>query len=91
MLQNIKLALRINSSTFDDEIFDLIDAAKADLMLVGISEAKVNDYNDALIRRAITIYCKANFGLDNPDSEKLMKSYEMLKMSMSLAGDYNVV
>jgi uncharacterized protein involved in exopolysaccharide biosynthesis len=46
---------------------------------------------DPLVKRAITAYVKANFGWDNPDAERLQRSYDLLKMHLSLAGDYNAV
>jgi len=87
MLESMKLALRIKSSAFDLEILDLINAAKLDLRLSGI--IKINE-EDPLILQAVKIYCKANFGLDNKDSEKYQASYESLKQHLSLCGDYNV-
>ena len=87
MLQAIKLALRINSSAFDTEITDLIQSAKLDMKISGIVKI---DETDPLIQQAIKIYCKANFGLDNKDSEKYQKSYDMLKQHLALCGDYNV-
>lgn len=87
MLESIKLALRIKSSAFDTEINDLIEAAKLDLSISGIKNTKETD---TLIQQAIKTYCKANFGLDNKDSEKYQKSYDMLKQHLSLCGDYNV-
>lgn len=93
MLQDIKPKLRISTSNnaFDQEILDLIDEARHDLMLSGVSSVKAKDDNDPLIKRAITTYCKANFGYDNPDVDRLNRSYEMLKQHLSLAGDYNAV
>lgn len=88
LLSSVKTALRVTANAFDGEIQDLIDAAKADLIVSGVSTSKVNDETDSLIRRAVTIYCKANFGWNNPDAERLQKSYEMLKNHLSLAGDY---
>ena len=88
MLEKVKLALRIKSNKLDEEITDLIEACKIDLSLSGVK--KIED-TDPLIQQAIKLYCKANFGLDNKDSEKYQKSYEMLKISLSLCGDYNVV
>ena len=88
MLEKVKLALRIKSNKLDEEIADLIEACKIDLSLSGVK--KIED-TDLLIQQAIKLYCKANFGLDNKDSEKYQKSYEMLKISLSLCGDYNVV
>jgi uncharacterized phage protein (predicted DNA packaging) len=88
MLNDIKTALRISHTALDTEILDLIEEARADLMLSGISDLKANDDKDPLIKRAIKTYCKANFGFDNPDSDKLNRSYESLKNHLSLAGDY---
>lgn len=87
MLQKIKMSLRIRSNAFDLEINDLIQSAKLDLKLSGV--AKV-DESDPLIAQAINTYCKANFGLDNKDSEKYQISYDMQKQQLSLCGDYNV-
>lgn len=88
MLDDVKLALRISTTAFDSEISDLISAARQDLILAGIAADKANDDTDSLIKRAISLYCKANFG-NNPDSERYQKSYDMLKCSLALAGDYN--
>ena len=85
-LNKIKLALRISTDSFDEELRDLIDACKLDLKLSGVTN--VNE-DDSLIKRAIILYCKANFGLENKDSEKYEKSYELLKQHLSLSGDYN--
>ena len=87
MLEKIKLSLRIKSNTFDTEIFDLIESAKLDLKYSGVVLIREDD---PLIVQAIKTYCKANFGLDNKDSEKYQKSYDMLKQHLSLCGDYNV-
>lgn len=87
MLDKVKLALRIKSIKLDEEIEDLIESCKIDLSIGGVR--KINE-DDPLIQRAIIIYCKANFGMDNNDSEKYQKSYDLLKQSLSLCGDYNV-
>lgn len=88
ILDDIKIALRISNTAFDTEINDLIAAARADLKLSGILESKVNDDTDPLIKRAITVYVKAHFGWNNPDSEKLQQSYEMLKRHLALSQEY---
>lgn len=43
---------------------------------------------DPLIKRAIIVYVKANFGWNNPDAEKLQQSYEMLKCHLALSQEY---
>lgn len=86
MLEKVKNSLRVSGNAFDIEIADLIEAAKLDLKISGV--VKIND-DDALIQRAITVYCKANFGYDNAEAERFQNSYDMLKQHLSLAGDYN--
>ena len=86
MLEKVKLALRIKATSLDSEITDLIEACKIDLSISGI---KVINDTDPIIQRAIIVYCKANFGLDNKDSEKYQMSYDMLKQSLALCSDYN--
>ena len=87
ILDDVKVALRIaaTNTAFDGEVGDLIDAAKDDLQLAGITS---DDTTDPLIKRAVITYCKAHFGYDNPDADRFIKSYEMLKMHLTLAEDY---
>ncbi len=85
MIESVKLALRIKSSAFDAEINDLIDEAVRDLEISGIVNISLDD---ALISKAIKTYCKANFGIDNKDSEKYQESYESIKNKLALCGDY---
>lgn len=85
MLQKIKDALRVSGSALDEEIQDLIEAAQADLRLSGITK----DETDPLIIRAITIYCKAHFGYEEPaQAELFMKSYQALKTHLALSQEY---
>ena len=88
MLQKIKDALRVSGSALDIEIQDLIEAAKADLRLSGITKNE----DDPLIVRAITIYCKAHFGYEEPaQAELFMKSYNALKAHLALSQEYTEV
>ncbi len=89
MLNDVKQALRITGNDFDLEVQDLIDAAKADLQLSGVSETKVNDSTDSLIKRAIIIYCRAHFDYDDKAADKLLQSYVMLKTHLTLTEEYS--
>ena len=86
LIDDIKISLRISSVAYNTEITDLINACKDDLTLSGINTTA--DTED-LIKRCINLYVKANFGWDNPDAERLMKSYEMLKSHLALSADYS--
>ena len=87
MIDKVKVALRISSATtaYDGEITDLISAAEADLLLSGVVAI---DETDVLIIRAVTTYCKANFGWDNPDAERLQSSYNSIKGHLTSSADY---
>lgn len=85
ILTDVKLALRQDNDTFDDEITDIIAACKIDLFESG---AENTDDTDALVKRAIILYAKANFGLSNPDMEKYQKQYDNLKILMGLSAEY---
>lgn len=90
MLEIVKKALRISATAFDDEITDLVEAARQDLVLSGVTPEIAKHDEDPLIKRAIITYCKANFGYDNPDADRFASSYQALKEHLTLAGEYNV-
>lgn len=90
LLGSVKALLRITSTVFDDEIDDLISSARQDLLLSGVLSSKANSDTDALIKRAIACYVKANFGWENPDYDKFLQSYSMLKQHLTLSQEYTV-
>jgi len=90
LLDDVKSALRISGTAYDTEVTDLINAATLDLSLSGINVSFIGT-DDALIKRAISVYAKAHFGYNNPDADRFMKSYEGIKVHLALSGDYRVV
>lgn len=90
LLEKVKVALRVstNDEGIIDEISDLISSARLDLIQSGVSESKAKLDDDALIQRAIILYAKSQFGIDNPHAERYWESYESLKKHLSYSGDY---
>ena len=85
MLDAVKLAMRpaIKTNAYDDDIRELIEAAKADLEVVGI----IVDESKPLVRQAIKTYCRLHFG--NPENpERLQASYDAQKGQMMSATGY---
>ena len=84
LTEKMRAALRISSTSekITEEINDCIAACKADMKNDGVKET------DELIIRAITLYCKAEFGFNNA-AEQFRKSYDALKMRLSLSAEYN--
>ena len=84
--------MRLSGTALDGEVSDLINAAIADLRLVGISVPEVQGspsekLGDPLLERAIVLYAKAEFGWNN-DAERYRKAYDYLKCALSLSGDH---
>lgn len=85
MLEEVKMALRISNSAYDNEIKNLIDACKSDLETSGVAPSYFLEANyRALIKQAIITYCKAQFGFDNQDASRLNESYELLKQKLAI-------
>ncbi len=78
LLNAAKLRLRkTRSNVLDDDIKQLAEVAITDLKRIGVSDKFLSDCADPIIREAVLTYVNANYG-SNPDSEKLMASYNML-------------
>lgn len=86
-LEKVRNALRIsvsNNEAINDELTDLIKAAKLDL---GIAGVVLPEEIDELVKRAIITYCKMSFGLPE-DYDKLKQSYDEQKAQLSNATGY---
>lgn len=87
-LESVRKYMRLTHIAHDSEIKDLINAARADLVLGGVLEEKALDESDPLILRAVGTYVKAEFGLDNEDSEKYRAAYKELRNGLTLSDSY---
>lgn len=84
ILENVKMALRITTDAYDDEINDLITAAQADLGIAGVI---VPAELTPIVNVAIKTYCKLHFG--EPDEwDRLKRSYDEQKAQLSMATGY---
>ena len=90
MLQKAKLSLRISNDVFNDEINNIIASAKIDLELAGVSPDKLL-VPDAMVEQAILTYCRAHFGMANPDSDRYAESYDLQRTKLSMSGLHNVL
>lgn len=86
MLEKVKLALRIKTTAYNDELTDLIESALDDLKIAGVIIPK-NPATDANIRRAVITFCKMSFGLPE-DYDRLKASYDEQKAQLSNATGY---
>ena len=90
MLARVKLALRITTNAFDNEITGLISAALLDLGLVGIEDdLLVAGTTDELIITAVITYVKLHFG-EPSDPDRLKRSYDEQKAQLITATGYGL-
>ena len=97
LLEDVRVALRVGHDATDSEIEDLIAAALFDIANKGISVSwlgtdpmgaafSVDDIDEealpVMAKRAIVTYAKANYGYDNDDADRLMKSYDSIVRSL---------
>ena len=79
LLDDMKLAVRIKSDAYDDELNMLIDAARADMLRCGVRRELVcpsdSEAVHPLVRMAIYCYCKAHYGYDNDEASRFGVSY----------------
>ena len=87
-LASVRKYMRLTTTAHDQELKDLINAARADLVLGGVIEAKATDEDDPLILRAVATYVKAEFGLDNEDADKYRSSYREQRNGLTLSDKY---
>ena len=85
ILEAVKLALRVSTDVFDNEINDLIEAAKSDLGIVGVENAE----SDPLVKRAVITYCRMYFGQPD-DFDRMKAAYDEQKAQMITATGYGM-
>jgi rRNA-processing protein FCF1 len=74
---SVKNGLRIKHDKLDAEIESTIAAAEADLMRMGVAKDVVNDKDNALVNRAICIYCLWQMTEDERLIDKYHRAYEI--------------
>jgi hypothetical protein len=87
MLTKVKMALRIKTDAYDDELNNLIDAGLIDLGFGGASPDVLTRNADEIVTQAVITYCKMNFGLPE-DYDRLKRSYDEQKAQLGTATNY---
>ena len=85
LVTKAKLALRLSSTAYDEQIDDLISSAKLDL---GIAGVVLPETLDALCNTAILTYVCLHFGQPE-DYDRLKASYDEQKAQLKSATGYN--
>lgn len=86
LIMQAKKARRITTSTFDDEVGRLLEAAMMDL---GVAGVEVPEQLDALVSQAAITYFMANFG-EPENYDRLKRSYDEQKAQLSMHTGHTV-
>lgn len=87
MLDKVKMALRIKTDAFDNELNSLISAGLIDLGFGGAMNEVLTTDADPVVTQAVITYCKMNFGLPE-DYDRLKRSYDEQKAQLGTATGY---
>lgn len=86
LIDDARIALRLTTTAYDNELNRLIKAAKLDLGIAGVT---LPDTLDDICNTAIITYVMTNFG--EPDNyNRLKASYDEQKAQLSMATGYTV-
>lgn len=85
MLDVVKMALRVTTTAYDDELNSLIISAQRDLGVAGVEYPT----SDELISTAVVTYCKMHFGKPTDTEYRNLKaSYDEQKAQLSMCTGY---
>lgn len=89
LLDKVKVACRVTTTAYDEELHDLISAALADIGITDVSPELLTDDQNImpLIQRAVITYCRLNFGQPD-DYDRLKKSYDEQKAQLLMNSTY---
>ena len=93
LLEKVKVACRVTTTAYDEELQDLMRAALADIAIPDIDSYLLEECGDTqpLVQRAVITYCKMNFGfnaLTEGQYNLLKASYDEQKAQMLMNSDY---
>lgn len=83
LLSRCKLAMRITTNAYDDEITGYINSALLDLGIAGVEYNEI----DELVTKAVITYVRFSFG-EPSNYDKLKASYDEQKAQLQTATGY---
>ena len=84
LLDDVRQACRISTTSYDLELTNLIGAAKLDLGIAGVT---LPETMDDIVECAIITFCKMRLGIPE-DYDRLKASYDEQKAQLSNASWY---
>lgn len=89
IVERVRKALNVTSNAFDDELRDVVEAARLDMEMSGVPRHVARDENNADVVQAIKCFVKADQAWEEPAiAQKQLDSYNAIvnKLSMTFDG-----
>ena len=95
LYDSVRDAVRVSSTMYDSEVYDIIAAAIDDMLTKGVSPLWMGEDIDALpalVKQAVVVYAKANFGfdMDNDEAKRFLAAYDSIVCTL-LSSEHNAV
>lgn len=89
LLDKVKMACRVTTSAYDEELSDLICAGVRDIGITDVRQELLENVNQLppLIQMAVITYCRLNFGQPD-DYDRLKRSYDEQKAQLLMSSAY---
>lgn len=92
LLEKVKVACRVASDAYDDELQALIYAALADIGITDVSPAVLEEHSaPPLVEQAVKTYCRIYFPYTNEGVEmrdRVKAAYDEQKAQLLMSSDY---
>lgn len=88
IVERVRKALNITSNAFDDELRDVVEAARRDMELSGVPRRVARDETNAEVIQAIKCFVKSEQAWEEPNiAAKQMESFNAIVNKLALTYD----
>ena len=88
IIERVRKSLNITSAAFDDELRDVVEAARRDMEMSGVPRRVARDEANADVIQAIKFFVKADQSWEEPNiAARQMESYNAIVNKLSLTHD----
>lgn len=85
IIDRVRTAVGRTSKAYDDDLLDVIEAARADMIDTGVPVAVARSEDNRLVTQALKCYAKAQEAWEEPSiAQAQMESYQAIVNKLSL-------
>lgn len=85
IIDRVRTAVGRTSKALDDDLLDVIEAARDDMIASGVPASVANDEGNRLVTQAVKCYAKAQEAWEEPQiAQAQMESYQSIVNKLSL-------